>query len=485
MWSCIGGSNNSGKAAPNLNAQLRQLIREHGLTGDPAKGRLLPSINDPLAQLGMKLFFTKGLGGNMDAACVSCHHPVFGGSDGLSLPIGVDAVDPDLIGPGRLHQAGAHGFDGGPTVPRNSPATFNVALWDSSLFWDSRVESLGKSAGFNGGDGYGIRTPDTPFGEADLMAGTNLAAAQSRFPVTSPEEMRAFTFEAGNDNTAVRDHLVARLGDFGIGAGELPGNTWLNEFQTAFSSSAGAEELITFERVVEAIGAYERSQTFVDNPWKDFVEGDQNAISRSAKRGAILFFKPVEDGGAGCVQCHSGDFFTDEQHYNIAVPQVGRGKGDGGTGTDDFGRFRETGQSEDMYAFRTPSLLNLAVSGPYGHSGAYTSLEAMVRHHLDVETAIANYDTSQLDPTVQTGDWQVNSQAALNDLLQKRVLGIQTVMNCVLNEQEFQDLMAFLDALNDPCVLDRQCLDPWIPDGSVSDPDGQRLNGKDQFGQPL
>ena len=88
-------------------------------------------------------------------------------------------VDPDLIGPGRVHPSGE------PTVPRNSPTTFNVALWDKVLFWDGRVESLGKTPGANGNDGLGIRTPDSRYGIADPQAGEDLVIAQSRFPVTS------------------------------------------------------------------------------------------------------------------------------------------------------------------------------------------------------------------------------------------------------------------------------------------------------------
>ena len=115
---------------------LRGLIQKHGLRGDPALGREIPSIDEPLAQLGRKLFFSKSLGGDRDSACVTCHHPALGGGDGLPMSIGVGADDPDLLGPGRTHP------DGDLTVPRNAPTTFNIALWEKGLFWDSRVESL-------------------------------------------------------------------------------------------------------------------------------------------------------------------------------------------------------------------------------------------------------------------------------------------------------------------------------------------------------
>jgi cytochrome c peroxidase len=74
-----------------------------------------------------------------------------------------------------------------------------------------------------------------------------------------------------------------------------------------------------------------------------------------------MFFSSIEDGGANCLSCHSGDFFTDEQYHVLASPQIGRGKGnDNGTLTnDDFGRARETKDDADRYKFRTPTLLNV------------------------------------------------------------------------------------------------------------------------------
>ena len=226
-------------------AELLSLTSGAGITGDPTTGRTLPSITDKKAQLGKKLFFTKGLGADDDAACVTCHHPMLGGGDDLSLSIGVGAESPDLLGPGRFHSVDAVGgeFDGGPTVPRNAPTTFNIALWDQVLFHDGRVESLGKTAGANGDDGSGIRTPDSAFGIADVNSGDNLPTAQSRFPVTSPEEMRGFTTAQGTTDV-VRTHLEGKL------AGD-----WDAEFTAAFGSAN-----ITYPLIAEAIGEYERSK---------------------------------------------------------------------------------------------------------------------------------------------------------------------------------------------------------------------------------
>jgi hypothetical protein len=50
------------------------------------------------------------------------------------------------------------------------------------------------------------------------------------------------------------------------------------------------------------------------------------------------------------------------------------------------------------------------------------------------------------------------------------------VENVDLTDAEFADLMAFLEALTDPCVTDEACLAPWMTAEDEMDPDGQRLD---------
>ncbi|NNF40009.1 MAG: cytochrome C peroxidase [Woeseiaceae bacterium] len=473
---CGDDENNSAGAAPPpdtgpavqnsvLDDQLRALIADNNLSGDPGTGRTIPAITDPIVQLGKKLFYTKALGGDFDSACASCHHPVLGGADALSLSFGVGAIDPDLLGPGRGDVTGI------PNVPRNAPTTFNMALWDAGLFWDSRVESLGKEPGANGA-ASGISTPDSGSNVIDSQAGANLAVAQARFPVTSTDEMRG-ALQAGASNDVLRAHLAGRLGNYGAGAGELAGSRWLEEFQTAFASAEDAASLITFDNIVAALGAFERSQVFVANPWRDYVQGDNLAISDDAKRGAILFYTPVENDGAGCVECHSGDLFSDQGHHAIAAPQFGPGKGN--PGNNDFGRENISGDSADRFRFRTPSLLNVSVSAPYMHSGAYQTLQQVLRHYDNPDNAVEEFfaaggwcslpqfqgvqNCEALYPSAQQ-----NSNAALNKVAAERRQNDPAALpNANLNNGERNQIIAFLATLTDPCVEDRQCLAPWIP----------------------
>lgn len=479
LSACGGDDSDDPVVLPlTLDQKVAAVTKANDLTGDPTIGRELPDISSPKAQLGMQLFFTKALGGDLDSACVSCHHPLMGGGDNLSLSVGVEAVLPDLLGPGREHRMDGHDYDGGPTVPRNAPSTFNIVFYDEVLFHDGRVESLDKTS-FNGA-GDAIRTPDSAFGVADVNAGANLSAAQARFPVTSPEEMRGHVFKSdpSDTNATLRTALEDRLKGDDMEAALAGMNDWLAAFQTGLEAPMGtAEQLITYDNIADALATYQNSQVLVENPWKAYLAGDTSAISADAKRGALLFYTPVEKGGAGCGGCHSGDFFTDEQFHVVGMPQVGRGKGDGivAPHDNDYGRWRETGVEDDKFAFRTPHLLNVAKTGPWGHAGAYTSLEAVVRHHLNPQLAFDNYDLAQLAPFVQTDNIVFNTQQALDKLAALRLEGKSGLINADLSDEQVGQLLAFLNALTDPCLEDRDCMAKWIPGDDVPDPDGLRV----------
>ena len=502
----------------DLDARLRALIQERGLNVDPAAGRNLPTVDDPVVQLGKALFFAKNLGGENDSSCASCHHPTLGGADALSLPVGVDAVNandvarPDLLGHGRFHD----NQDGNrPIIGRNSPTVFNVSLMDRGMFWDSRVETRRSTPGSNGA-GDVIVTPDSPVNEQgrrlrdpNLPAGVNLPAAQARFPVTSDSEMRG-SFAAGSDNQSLRAQLAARFDNSN------------NDYQTGWPilfGQAYPDGEVNFDRIAEAIGEYERSMTFVNNPWRAYMAGDDSALNEDQKAGALLFFNPRGQGGAGCVACHNGPTLSDGRHHLTAFPQIGPGAGDdSGQGpTDDFGREKVTGNERDRYHFRTPPLLNIAVTAPYGHSGAYQTLEQVVRHYDNPRASVDRLfgvqngqafanggaplcDSPQMAGLIAKNNLEcgevfpaafANSTAALDRLQAARanpdLARAPLRRNARLNNNEVRQLVAFLGALTDPCVLDRDCLNPWIVDEDerATYPDDNPLMATDQQGDAL
>jgi cytochrome c peroxidase len=268
---------------------------------------------------------------------------------------------------------------------------------------------------------------------------------------------------------------------------------WLERFRSAFGEG-GAEQLITFDNIALAIAEYQRSAVFVDNPWSRYVRGDNEAISPVAKDGALFFFRPVAQGGFQCSQCHKGDFFTDERHHVTGVAQIGGGAGDGANGTDDFGRARQTGLDSDRYRYRTPSLLNVELTAPYGHAGAYGDLDTVFNHYLQPSFVVNNLiarrtwcDLPQFiaiaDCAGSAPDVSQNSLAALAQMVATRTAAPADSLP-VLTTFSRVPMLAFIEALTDPCLKDRACYGAWIPRPDEA-PDGHQLNARDASGNPL
>lgn len=85
----------------------------------------------------------------------------------------------------------------------------------------------------------------------------------------------------------------------------------------------------------------------------------------------------------------------------------------------------------------------IKTTGPWGHSGAYTSLEGIVRHHLNPAEAIENYDFSQLSPLVEAENTLEDTQEALDKLLENRETGVPTVQDVELTDSQVNDLLSF------------------------------------------
>ncbi|WP_404379546.1 cytochrome-c peroxidase [Caenispirillum salinarum] len=145
----------------------------------------------------------------------------------------------------------------------------------------------------------------------------------------------------------------------------------------------------------KAIAAFER--TIVSDPAKvpfdRYMNGDEQAIPASAKRGLDLF-----EGKAGCVSCHNGPLLSDEKFYKLGVPenaffaddpiqqithrwevyQKGVDEKTYRAADRDHGRYYVTKRPEDDGKWRTPSLREIAYTAPYMHSGALETLDDVI-----------------------------------------------------------------------------------------------------------
>ena len=130
----------------------------------------------------------------------------------------------------------------------------------------------------------------------------------------------------------------------------------------AFDAAFGEGE-ITARKIESALATFERTIVSKGAPFDRWIGGDETAIGDEAKRGFDLF-----NGKANCVACHSGWAFTDSSFHDI-----GTARG------DDIGRGRLFPNSVPLrYAFKTPTLRDVARRGPYMHDGSVPTLEAVI-----------------------------------------------------------------------------------------------------------
>jgi len=404
-------------------------------------------------QLGQFLMFDKVLSGNQNISCATCHHPLAGTGDGLSLPIGEGAV-----GLGVTRDTGSGDDAVHERVPRNAPHVWNEGAREfTRMFHDGRV-SLNED--FPSGC-------ETPAGFDLPLNLENLLACQAMFPVTSATEMAGQAGENPIADAAAEGNLAGAGGVWEQLAERLQAiPEYVDLFIAAFDDVNDASD-ITYAHAANAISAFERVNWRADNsPFDQYLRGDQGAMSLNAKRGMKLFYNS-RGNGTSCGDCHSGVLQSDHEFHAIAMPQIGAGRGDGFDEHEDFGREQVTGDSANRYKFRTPSLRNVAMNAPYGHAGAYNSLQAVVEHHIDAVNALQNYDQNQAK-LPSRDDLDALDFIVMNDPVRVADIAAHSELQEPLNytDQEVALLIEFLNALTDPGSVDsRDDVPPYLPSG--------------------
>ena len=384
-----------------------------------------PATDPLLVDIGRDLFFDPILSGNKNIACATCHHPSLASGDGMSLGLGEGAV---ALGAERHVSAENAPHN---RIPRNAPALFNLGAYEFRvMFHDGRVQADADQV-------FGFKMPPNAVLERPV---SSALAAQALMPPTSADEM------AGQDD----ENPISRAATEGRLAG--PGGVWdllckrieaIPEYVERFDLALGSGRKLHFTDIARAIAEFETFEfQSIDSAFDRYLRGETGAMTADQVAGMDLFY-----GTANCASCHSGAFQTDHSFHAIGLPQFGPGKEEGGYA--DRGRLAVTGDEEDRYRFRTPSLRNVAVTAPYGHNGAYADLEAMVRHHLDPIRGLTQYDRSQARlavAEVETADW-----AAMDDMDEViRIAEATEIMPVDLSDAQIAQLLAFLGALTDP-----------------------------------
>lgn len=310
-------------------------------------------------QLGRKLFFDRRLSANNTVSCAMCHIPEQGFTQNeLRLPVGVE----------------------GRSVRRNAPTIFNV-VYVERLFHDGREISLENQVW-------------SPMLAKNEMANVSIGAVIER---------------------------IRALDDYA------------ERFVRAFERGPD------IQTVGMAIASYERVLVTGDSPFdRWYFGGDADALSAAARRGFDVF-----RGKGRCVACHTvaQDFalFSDGRFHNtglgyyatmhtadtefdvtLAPGQVAHVESDLAqtTGMEffrDLGRYEVSGDPDDRWKYRTPTLRNVALTAPYMHDGSLATLRDVILFY--VRGGVPN---EVLDPLI---------------------------VPLALSDEEIDDLVAFLESL--------------------------------------
>ena len=163
-----------------------------------------------------------------------------------------------------------------------------------------------------------------------------------------------------------------------------------DEFNEVFNTSPNRDS------IGKALASFQRTLVTGPSPLDRYLAGDKDALSQLAKRGLELF-----QGEAGCIDCHNGPLLSDEKFYRLGVSY------------GDVGREKVTGKKEDRYRFRTPSLRNVAETGPYMHDGSQETLVDVVTFYfrgipetpvdglMPDRPALMSQSFSDIDPIVE------------------------------------------------------------------------------------
>ncbi|WP_322865809.1 cytochrome-c peroxidase [Aquicoccus sp. G2-2] len=396
--------------------------------------------------LGRDLFYDPILSGNRNIACATCHHAALSSGDGVALAIGERGAGLGLARHG-LATNPAHAL-----VPRNAPALFNLGAPEfQSLFLDGRVARAPKAR-------MDIAMPPGAALERPVQS---VLAAQALIPLTSPEEMAGSPGENAIADLVAKGHI---RGFHGVWQRITERVEAIPSYHRRFSAIIGPQEPLHITDIANAIAAFEAYEfRATDSPFDAYLKGRTAALTPPQRRGADLFY-----GKANCATCHSGPYLTDQKFHVIGIPQIGPGKGHGAPFSD-HGRAAVTGNPADLYRFRTPSLRNVALTAPYGHSGAYATLEAVVRHHLHPRQALLAYDAAQ--SAVSALDSQSRLTPSRPDAQETARIAAAIELTPVdLTEAEITDLLAFLASLTDPnAALGRLGPPTHVPSGLAID----------------
>lgn len=345
---------------------------------EPMQSDLSNSVADShkAAEFGHALFFDKRLSANQNVSCATCHQPENYYTDSLPLAIG--------IGPGTRHTPSLVGLSHSP--------------W---YYWDGRRDSQWSQA---------LAPLEAKHEQGIDRTSLVNFILQDRLYLEKYEEIFG-GISFGLKNLDLLDISATPIGD------QRETETW-----EGFESNLKIEISKIFSNIGKSLASYQRLLQPGNSRFDDYTRslqmtsvGDDlknSILSQQEVRGLKLFI-----GKGNCVDCHNGPLFTNHEFHNTGViplpdelPPLGRFSGIRIAREDPFNclgaysdadprdciELRFARDTNDMVgAHKTPTLRNIAETGPYMHTGQQDSLSDVIEHYNEAPTAMVSHNEAK------------------------------------------------------------------------------------------
>ena len=399
-----------------LSAGILCVVGSRGMSGSLARSSEL----SPTAALGKKIFFDRSLSASGKMACSTCHDAryAYGPPNGLSVQFG----GPHMRSPDYR------------AVPSLRYILNRVPVW-THVRATNPIERL-------------TETNEVPAGGYTWDGRFNSLHAQAMFPLFSPVEM---------DNRNI-DEL----------AGKLSRTSYSGDFRAVFGKDIFEHPELAVEKATTALQQFElQDKSFhpYNSKFDEWLDGKAK-LTPQELRGKRLFDDP---NGGNCASCHLDEIgannahpiFTDFQFEALGVPRNNEIPWNANPRYYDLGLcgpFRKDAAGRDASncgLFRTPSLRNAAIRHVFFHNGRFHSLREALLFYVERDTNPATwYPIGSNGKAKKFNDLppQDRRNVDTTDAPLNRKLGEKPLWN----EQQMNDIIAFLKTLVDQDVVDKE-----------------------------
>jgi cytochrome c peroxidase len=327
-----------------------------------------------------------------------------------------------------------------PYVPADNPMSAAKVELGRYLFYDARMSVNGTESCAT------CHKQEMAFTDARAvgLGATGESHSRGAMSLVNVAWSASLTWSNPRMRSLEKQALVPMFGDHPVELGLREGDRFLpalradSKYRVLFEHAFPADrDPFTIANVTKAIACFERSIISARSPYDRYhYDGDDNAISESAKRGEILFFNQH----LSCFRCHGGFNFTDSTFSarnpdrEIEFHNTGLYNRTGllSYPAPNVGIYEFTNAPADVGKFKAPTLRNIALTAPYMHDGSIPNLEGVLDHYA---AGGNGHDNPNKDPLIG---------------------------GFALSQQEREDLTAFLKSLTDDMVArDSRFANPW------------------------